>query len=78
MTRCDILILHGNGWRVVDAALRAMAAGTLVIGLHAPDIEEIVQHGANGWSIDRDEQVHLGTLLLEITGLSPKGWQQCG
>ncbi len=68
MRRCTLFALPSSYEGLGCVYLEAMASGKLAIGCRGQGIEEIIEHGANGWLVSHgnvEELAHALSVLLE-------------
>ncbi|HTR22900.1 MAG TPA: glycosyltransferase [Terriglobales bacterium] len=73
MRRCSAFVLPSRNEGLGCVYLEAMACGKPVIGCRGQGIEEIIEHGKNGWLVsgdDVDELAQVLTTLLQSPELS--------
>ena len=66
MRRCALFALPSRYEGLGCVYLEAMAMGKATIGCRGQGIEEIIEHGANGWLIEPNNQQELADALLEL------------
>jgi glycosyltransferase involved in cell wall biosynthesis len=70
MRRCKLFALPSRYEGLGCVYLEAMATGKAAIGCRGQGIEEVIEHGANGWLIDPASLPGLTEALLELLGSS--------
>jgi teichuronic acid biosynthesis glycosyltransferase TuaC len=66
MRRCSVFVLPSRNEGLGCAYLEAMSCGKPVIGCRGQGIDEVIEHGKNGWLIPADG---LGELVNEVSDL---------
>jgi len=70
MRRCTLFALPSGYEGLGCVYLEAMATGKAAIGCRGQGIEEVIEHGANGWLIDPGSLPGLTEALFELLGSS--------
>jgi glycosyltransferase involved in cell wall biosynthesis len=70
MRRCTLFALPSGYEGLGCVYLEAMATGKAAIGCRGQGIEEVIEHGANGWLIDSGSLAGLTEALFELLGSS--------
>jgi glycosyltransferase involved in cell wall biosynthesis len=70
MRRCTLFALPSEYEGFGCVYLEAMATGKAAIGCRGQGIEEVIEHGANGWLIDPGSLAGLTEALFELLGSS--------
>ena len=70
MRRCTLFALPSGYEGLGCVYLEAMATGKAAIGCRGQGIEEVIEHGANGWLIDPGSLPGLTEALFELSGSS--------
>jgi teichuronic acid biosynthesis glycosyltransferase TuaC len=70
MRRCKLFALPSGYEGLGCVYLEAMATGKAAIGCRGQGIEEVIEHGANGWLIDPGSLPGLTEALFELLGSS--------
>ncbi len=70
MRRCELFALPSGYEGLGCVYLEAMATGKAAIGCRGQGIEEVIEHGANGWLIDPGSLPGLTEALFELLGSS--------
>lgn len=66
MRRCTLFVLPSRYEGLGCVYLEAMATGKVAIGCFAQGIEEVIEHGANGWLVHPENQQELADALLDL------------
>ena len=70
MQRCTLFALPSGYEGLGCVYLEAMATGRAAIGCRGQGIEEVIEHGANGWLVDPGSLPGLTEALFELLGSS--------
>jgi glycosyltransferase involved in cell wall biosynthesis len=68
MRSCTVFALPSRYEGLGCVYLEAMSAGKPVIGCQEQGIQEVIQHGENGWLVDADDVSSLAAILSETLG----------
>ena len=67
----NILIIGGNNQNVINAVIKAMSSGIIVIAIESTDSKDIISNGVNGFYIDHYSEYYLISLLNQVIDMAP-------
>ena len=66
LRQCDVFVMTSRNEGLSNALMEAMVLNRPVLSTRAGDIEEILEHGKNGYLIPQDDPMELACLLAEL------------